>query len=243
MNPKIAIGIATRPEREAGAIGVIKSLASQADVIVACLNGYKAVPEAIAHLPNVHAIIPQKDYGAGGKFLVFKECPGAEYILTVDDDIYYPPTYVFALRYAYQLVAGMGGCIGSLWGIIVTPQAEQLPADAGYDDVRAVCKICGFGFPVSNPTRIHIPGTGVMIVAPAFVPLPWQKIIKYKIGTDLAVGEMAKKHNISCWHLSLPLGVIGSRAEAQILPIHQTQKWQDRVRDCILRNRPWEHLC
>ena len=73
-------------------IEVAKGIAPQVDRLFIALNEYDRVPDELALLPNVEAVIPEANLLDVGKFL-FEPNP-EDYVVTIDDDLLYPLDYV-----------------------------------------------------------------------------------------------------------------------------------------------------
>lgn len=84
--------MATFPPRSAVLAQAVASLLPQVDRLFLCLNQYDAIPAALAQDDRITAIIPDRDLRDAGKFAFVPD--DDDIVLTVDDDILYPPDYV-----------------------------------------------------------------------------------------------------------------------------------------------------
>lgn len=84
--------LATFPPRAGILMQTVASILPQVDRLCICLNGYDAIPDALAKDDRIEAMIPDRDLKDAGKFAF----PPADddIVLTIDDDILYPPDYV-----------------------------------------------------------------------------------------------------------------------------------------------------
>ena len=105
--------MASFPPRRAVMLEAARALAPQVDRLFVCLNEHAEVPEALARIPRVEPWIPARDLKDAGKFAF---APGPDdTVLTVDDDIRYPPDYVARSLEAADLDAGPCGYQAHSW--------------------------------------------------------------------------------------------------------------------------------
>ncbi len=88
-------GIASIPERADSLERVLASIAPQVDEIQLSLNDYTEPPAFLADFPNVRATIRAANGGDAEKFAAVDNWDG--YVVTIDDDLVYPPDYVETL--------------------------------------------------------------------------------------------------------------------------------------------------
>lgn len=84
--------MATFPPRSAILMQTVASLLPQVDRLFLCLNQHDAIPPALAQDDRITAMIPDRDLRDAGKFAFVPD--DDDIVLTVDDDILYPPDYV-----------------------------------------------------------------------------------------------------------------------------------------------------
>lgn len=94
--------LATFPPRRALMLDVAARMAPQVDTLVVVLNDYETVPEELATLQNVQAILPDRDVKDAGKFWT-TPAPD-DIVFLIDDDLAYPADYVA------QTLAQIDGC-------------------------------------------------------------------------------------------------------------------------------------
>lgn len=112
--PNVLAGMASIPEREESLLRAVASLIPQVDRVEVSLNGYDHVPPFLAENPRVHATIrPAGENGGDAeKFAGVDEWSGV--VVTVDDDLLYPPDYVETLlagldRHGHDRIVGFHG--------------------------------------------------------------------------------------------------------------------------------------
>ena len=142
------VSIASVPSREPSLRNVVGSLLHQAGRINVYLNGYAETPEYLDH-PKLVVARSQEygDVGDAGKF--FWLGSDADYYLTCDDDILYPPDYVARTiaaieRYGRRAVIGWHGAL----------------LDEPFSDYYATRTILSFYRECKFDTPVHVLGTG-----------------------------------------------------------------------------------
>lgn len=144
----VTVGIASIPQREAMLEKTVMSIIDQADRIHVCLNGYSHVPEFLNHY-RIEVFMSDNSKGDWEKVDVLKGSLG--YMLTCDDDLVYPETYVDDMKRMY------GSGIMSLHGT----RFDRLPITSYYKDIsRSKFHCLGR---VGKPEQVHTIGTGCAI--------------------------------------------------------------------------------
>jgi hypothetical protein len=141
--------MATFPGREQAALKAINSLAPQVDSLQVYCNGYSAMMavKLLAQLPPNVYLERGEDLGDVGKFFGCEEWRGE--VMTVDDDILYPPDYVAALASGLKAHSG----VVSYHGRIVT-----LPISSFFHSKDKYYPFYG-----NTPTvEVNLIGTGCM---------------------------------------------------------------------------------
>lgn len=154
MDPELPVDptsvfIASVPGREENLRVVIKSLYDQADGIFIYLDGYTSIPAWLSEFPKTSSQIGFF-LGDGGKFIGHQK----GYNLTVDDDLFYPSTYVEDL--VRVINAHNRKAVVSYHGKILT----QYPVSSYYRDPSIMKLMCLEE--VRMTRRVHIVGTGAM---------------------------------------------------------------------------------
>lgn len=110
--PRIRANLATFPPRTSILTQTIESILPQVDRLCVCLNEYTEIPPELADHDKIEASIPESDLKDAGKFAF---CPDDDdFVLTIDDDILYPPDYAERLVNAYDTLDPLESVIGVL---------------------------------------------------------------------------------------------------------------------------------
>ncbi len=88
----IVANMATFPARANVLMRAVHSISAQVDQLNIVLNEYQSVPDVLAKIKNVNAVIPHENTYDVGKFYV--DSSQADFVFLVDDDISYPSDYV-----------------------------------------------------------------------------------------------------------------------------------------------------
>jgi hypothetical protein len=104
--------LATFPIRANILMQTVRSILPQVDRLCICLNDYDKVPEALADEPKIETLIPDRDLKDAGKF-AFGVAPD-DRVLTIDDDILYPPDYVTTTLSFFDFVDPRDNVLGHL---------------------------------------------------------------------------------------------------------------------------------
>jgi len=145
----ITIQIASIPDREVHLELTIKSLIDQCDLMFVALNNYDHVPSYIEGNPKIIYELMDNTLGDGAKFLNSDKREG--YILTCDDDLQYPPTYVS------DMVTGI-----NKHGGIVTALGKQYSTRPIISFGRGYTRLFSCLQRVRDDTEVDVAGTGVM---------------------------------------------------------------------------------
>jgi hypothetical protein len=118
--PIIYAGMATVPGREVQLKKTIASIEPYIDQLFLYLNDYAQVPEWIGKHEKITAFlskVEKSDMGDAGKFFGLNKIKANDfYYFTLDDDMLYPPDYVWKMiekidKHDRKIVAGCGGYI------------------------------------------------------------------------------------------------------------------------------------
>ena len=229
------VSIATIPGRESSLRQVVGSLLPQVGRINVYLNGYPEVPEYLDH-PKVVVARSQEhgDAGDAGKFF-WLGCE-AEYYLTCDDDILYPPDYAVRTiaaieRYGRKAVIGWHG------SILGDPFRD-------YYDTRT---ILSFYRACKRDVAVHILGTGAVgfhasTLALAFSDFPVPNMADVWLGVK---GQQARVPFIGCAHGAGELRPIEQFEDDEAIwkaCVNNAGGRRDtrrRQNDVVLANWPW----
>lgn len=151
---RIILSMASIPGRKRIIEDTINSLHRQVDQINLYLNGYDSVPPFLENYDNIVVERSQEhgDRGDAGKFF-WADDPTPGYRFTCDDDIIYPPNYVYHVvqelrRYSHKAILSAHGIL------LKQPVCNYYSKQRGYT----------YHFRHANPSAAlcHILGTGVM---------------------------------------------------------------------------------
>lgn len=229
------VSIASVPGRESSLRAVVSSLFHQVDRINIYLNGYPEVPEYLDH-PKLLVARSQEygDVGDAGKF--FWLGSGADYYLTCDDDILYPPDYVARTIHSIERY-GRKAIIGWHGSILNDPFVD-------YYDTRT---ILSFYRECKCDVPVHILGTGTAGFHSSTLELAFSDFpVPNMADVWLAVkGQQARVPFIVCAHPAGELRAIEqSEADEAIWKAcvrntgsrRDTRKMQNQL---VLANWPW----
>mgnify|MGYP001456719912 CR=1 FL=1 len=191
QNSEITICMATYP----GRFGVIKkaveSLLDQSmppNKILIHVNESEEIPP----LPNDSRIIVSGSSDENitdiGKFKLAADIHEG-IVLTVDDDIHYPPDYVETMvdavnRYDGEAIVGVHGC--------VLPVGEAVK---DWDEYRRKRRVHWFRRPVSTDLPVNIVGTGTMAYDASRITFDWTKYEQQRM-VDIHVAVEAQRKGI-----------------------------------------------
>jgi len=150
MKDQITVGMASIQCRMQGMINTINALLSSCDNFDVYLNDYPRgfwIPEFDNEKITVYQMT---DLGARGKFYAAYRTPG--YYFTVDDDLNYPPDYIYTLtqaieKYERQVVVGVHGTLFTEMHDTIQPRQRVLFSHAVHQ---------------AHDIPVHTLGTGVM---------------------------------------------------------------------------------
>lgn len=122
--PRIAT-IATMPSRLATFSKVVPAIRAQVDHTFVYLDGFSAVPEFLRGLDNVSVVRAEQagDLHASSRYLCIRELSEPAIIISVDDDIIYPPDYVANLTRVLEHLQGKA--VVGVHGRIFVPPHES----------------------------------------------------------------------------------------------------------------------
>lgn len=148
-NETITVSMASIPSRLDGMIAVLEQLLPGCDYFDISLNGYPAIDHPLFHDPRVRIVHSTPEMGARGKFLMNPRTPG--YHVVVDDDINYPPDYVYKMvqhveKFNRRAVVGVHGKIFVF---------RKPPQPITYEYFNYV-------YPLSDYRMVHMLGTGTI---------------------------------------------------------------------------------
>jgi hypothetical protein len=122
--------IATQPSRHNTFARVLPVIAAQVDHVYVYLDDFDEVPVFLAEDPNV-TVIRSQDTGrfrAAGRFLFLLDLAEPVVVISVDDDIHYPPDYV--RRLVDALAEADGNAVVGVHGTRFSPPFRDYVRDA-----------------------------------------------------------------------------------------------------------------
>ncbi len=174
MTDQVLVGMASIPERAETMLRAVGSLAPQCDRLVVCLNEYEHPPAGLARFGNVEVMMKGEDNeGDAEKFAAVNEWDGI--VVTVDDDILYPPDYVARLRegidkWGPRTAVGFHGGVTLGWdGFHVTASGKR---------VRCLELLA------EDDPDINVLGTGAMGIHAGHIPI-WRSSFRYPNMADV----------------------------------------------------------
>ena len=229
MNETITVNVASIPGRGLQLYRTVKSLLPQCDHINIALNvdqyvgrGYERLESNYNALyklfqdPKVNYIISDNTLGDGARYLF----DNTGWLLTVDDDIEYPPTYV------QDMIEGgrrYWGSIITLHGAVMKPG----PRESLYgpnDRLRAYRCLAG----VSEDVRVEIAGTGVMCFHSDIFKVDLSRFERRNMA-DLWVAVLAHEKGIPIICLAHELGYLTYTLPTDKFTIHGASFWDKEL--------------
>jgi len=170
------------PDRYPKSLSCVMSLKGQVETLYLCLNGFDSIPEDLIQ-DWIEVVHVGKNIGAVGRYTKLPEIEG--HLISVDDDLVYPSTYVsdFVSRYEDE-----GPVVLTHHGKVISGERSVSASHCLRDS-----KYSG---------RIDIPGAGVMFVPYEF--RSWNKNVSNepKNPTDVWAAAIFKKMGVRI--LSVP---------------------------------------
>lgn len=172
---QITIGMASIPDRMKGMIRTLTTLLPSCDNFDLYLNDYPlgfSLP--ILEDPKVNVFRSPPDLGARGKLYMAHRTPG--YYLTVDDDLVYPPNYVYNIvqgieKYKRQAVVGYHGVLFAQRPDPMNPPTRHLFSHQGM---------------LERDMPVHMLGTGLMGYHSDTLMFGWREMQPGKIDEQVA---------------------------------------------------------
>lgn len=204
----IVANLASFPPREAQLRGAVAALAPQVDRLNVVLNEYAAVPAWLGDYPQAVPLIPEVDTKDTGKFL-----PRADddaIVLTVDDDIAYPPDYVARTLDAFRALqsdAVVGGYHGSIYRparFLPSPRLRRILRFRP-DYIVSSRRVLHFEEALDTPTIVDQLGTGVMVMRGADMP-PFARMRDARRFADIRMARWCHERGLTMVCLPRPAG-------------------------------------
>ena len=178
----INVQIASIPTREEHLELTINSLIDQCDSMFVALNDYDHVPTYIEGNKKIKYKLMDNSLGDGAKFYNTHKLDG--YILTCDDDLQYPPTYVSDMIRGLELHGGIVTILGKRY-------AKRPINSFG----RGYTSLFSCLMRVQDDYEVDVPGTGVMAWHSDTIKInPY--LFPRKNMADVWVAKLAHEQNI-----------------------------------------------
>lgn len=181
QSEQITVSMASIPSRIDGMLNVLERLLPGCDYFDISLNGYPKIDHALFHDPRVRIIHSDPEIGARGKFLMADRTPG--YHIIVDDDIHYPPDYVYQMiqhveHFKRKAVVGVHGKL-----FVFRPPPEPIT----YEYFNYV-------YPLNDYRLVHMLGTGTIAYHSDLLEIGSAAFLPGKIDDQFAI--YCQKHYI-----------------------------------------------
>lgn len=195
----IYAGMATVPGREVQLRKTIDSIEPYIDHLFLYLNGYSAFPEWIQKHDKITAFlskVEKSDMGDAGKFFGLNKIREKDfYYFTLDDDMLYPPDYVWKMiekieRHDRKIVAGCGG-------YIMKEEVKQF-----YNDRKLNWHI---STPNTQDHPVHILHTALTAWHSSALEFKYEDCEKPNMG-DIWLGIAAQKQQVPMMLIERPAG-------------------------------------
>lgn len=187
---RILCGVASLPDRVANLKRTVASILPYVDALHVYLNGHTAVP---AFLQNpkivVHRSQEHGDLGDGGKFFSVGNHRG--YYVAIDDDIVYPPDYVWTLINHLRRYRGQGKKVAvGLHGKVMAQRVTHFYTN------HAIQYHCAQ--PLRQAQGVHVLGTGTLAFHTDDLPLTVDDFKKPPNMADIHFSLKCQQHGVGC---------------------------------------------
>jgi hypothetical protein len=211
---KITINMASLPDRNWFASRTVESLHDQCDVMNVFLNNYGKAPEWFSRYPKCVTWLTDNEMGDSERYRVL---PDEGWLLTVDDDIVYPPTYVSdmisaAERYGRKAIVTLHGNI----------MRKDTLVYHGPDARDKTYRCLGT---VEEDVRVEVGGTGVMCFHTEIFKPDLKRFARRNMA-DIWVAVQAHQQKIPIWVIKHEAGYLQYQ-----LPPDKWTIWKDTERN------------
>lgn len=193
------------PDRYPQSLSCVMSLKGQVEKLYLCLNGFDSVPKELEE-DWIEVVYVGENVGSVGRYTKIPDIDG--HLISTDDDLVYPPSYVsdFLERYEKE-------------GPVVLTHHGKVISEGKSVSVAQCLKDSGYS------GSIDIPGSGVMFVPVEFSN--WNKLVgdKPKNPTDVWAGAIFKKKKVKVLSMPHDKGYFG-----YVAPPVGTTIWDNETR-------------
>ena len=218
MTGRVMAGIATIPERAAALEQTLASIAPQVDEIHLSLNDYTEPPAFLDQFPTVRATVRATNGGDAEKFAAVDNWDG--FVVTIDDDLLYPPDYVETLLAGLarhggdKLVSFHGGITRGWNGAALAATHKQLRC---------------LGDLAADDTDVNVVGTGVLAYDARKVPV-WRDVFRSPNMADVHLACHAHRLGIPMVVLAHEQGWLQNICPDEGRCIYDSNRRQDGTR-------------
>ena len=219
------VGIASIPERADSLRRTLASIAPQTDQVFLSLNDYTEPPQWLRDFPNVQATLRRLNGGDAEKFAAVDDWDG--YVVTIDDDLLYPPDYVEALldglaRHGGDKIVGFhGGKTLGFNGAALAATHKQIRC---LGDLR-----------VDDPD-VNVLGTGALAYDASKVPV-WRELFQSANMADVYLACHARTLGIPMVALAHKKGWLQDICPAEGRCIYDSNRRRDHTACDTTRRR------
>lgn len=196
----IGCGLASIPGRAAQLRQTVAAVLPSVDQLYVYLNGYPAVPAFLRH-PKIRVFRSQEhgDRGDAGKFFAAGQQRG--FFLSIDDDIFYPPDYVWTMVNALRAArrAGRRVAVG-FHGKLMRPQVARFY----HDHTRQF----HFTAALAEPRAVHVLGTCTVAFHTDDLPITIDDFAGPTNMADIYFAIACQRHDVGCVALPRPAGYL-----------------------------------
>jgi hypothetical protein len=181
---RTVVAIATMPERVQLLERAVASLRPQVDALKIYLNNFSKVPSFLSSEEVILSKNALGDLGDKGKFYWLNQ-NAADYYLTADDDIFYPPDYVERLVQEFEArhkkaIVGVHGFVFSM--------PIQSYSDSRSEKYKGTYKL-------ASAKPVHVIGTATAILSAQTIKLSLNDFPKRNMA-DLQLAIAAQKQQV-----------------------------------------------
>lgn len=221
----ITVKIASIPERISQLEATIESFLKKVDSIQVYLNNYSFIPSFLNHR-KICVFTSQEygDIGDIGKFYQIEQQNG--YILTIDDDLIYPPDYVDSM--VRKIDFYQRNALICVHGNILPKQKLT----SYYKDKQGI----HFEKELESDIKVDVPGTGTLGFHTDNIKISQQIFLSPNM-SDIWLAVHAKENNISIISVERANDwVIQARGKEFQRSIYQTSYQKDTYQTWVVNN-------
>lgn len=185
MTDSVMAGIASIPERVGSLERTLASITPQVDQVFLSLNDYTEEPAFLDDFSNVTATVRRVNAGDAEKFAAVDDWDG--YVITIDDDLLYPPDYVETLIAGIERYDRRRAC--SFHGGTTSGFSARVHGAATLKRLHCLATVA------ADDLDVNAVGTGVLGWHTAHVPI-WRDIFRTPNMADVYLSCHAHRFGI-----------------------------------------------